>query len=92
MNLQKKVLKVLMFTLLLSFAFIMPKSVQAAEAAGESNVVTLDYTMAVDDKFNLYISESDNEAGTLITSGSLWHNVLSGNIILSSNKKYYLHI
>ncbi|WOO37416.1 Ig-like domain-containing protein [Anaerocolumna sp. AGMB13020] len=92
MNLQKKLLKVLMFTLLLSFTFIMPKSVQAAESASESNEVTLDYTMAVDDKFNLYISESDNEAGTLITSGSLWHNVLSGNIKLSSNKKYYLHI
>lgn len=39
MKLQKSVLKILMFTLLLSFAFIMPKDVQAAEVQYTGNVI-----------------------------------------------------
>ena len=87
MKLQKSVLKVLMFTLLLSFVFIMPKGVQAAETTNE---VKLSYTIAADDSFKFYISESDSVAGTLLLSGN--NSPVKGSTKLTPGKTYYLHI
>ncbi len=89
MKLKMNVLKVLMFVLLLSFAFIIPKGVQAAEATNE---VQLNFTMSVDNRYNFYISESDTEKGVLIMSGDNPHQFDKGSTKLVAGKTYYLHI
>ncbi len=91
MKLQKSILKVMIFTLFLSFSLVIPKHVQAAETSNESNEVQLNAVLAADDKFSLYISTSDTEKGVLVSSGGL-KEVVSSSYQLTKGKKYYIHV
>lgn len=48
--------------------------------------------LTVDNAFNLYISTSDEVAGTLVLSGSNWPQTFSFSATLNPGQQYYLHI
>lgn len=60
--------------------------------AEPENQVSLDYQINAIETFKLYISESDNVAGELITEGNDYTKIFSGSINLKPGKTYYLHI
>lgn len=63
-----------------------------AEPENDSEGIKLDYRMAGNDKFNFYISESDDEVGELLLSGNVKREVVNGSTNLRPGKYYYLHI
>lgn len=63
-----------------------------ADPESESDEVKLDYQMAANEKFDFYISESDDEVGELLLSGNVKKELFKGSTNLRPGKYYYLHI
>jgi hypothetical protein len=63
-----------------------------AEPGDEGDEITLNYQLTASKYFNLYISESDDEAGKELLYGKDVYNYFSGSTKLNPGKTYYLHI
>ena len=57
-----------------------------------AQVVTLTGKLTVDNAFNVYVSTSDNVAGTLVASGANWPQTFSLSANLTPGVVNYLHI
>lgn len=61
--------------------------------AANASATTLSGNLTADNEFSIYLSTSQNDLGTLLTSGNNWATTYSfDNISLVSGQDYYLHV